>query len=739
MPDAIAEPEHGAGHADHADHSSEAAAQPAEAGPGGAHAAIPAQAGQGGQGGQGGQAEAGHGLSKPDLEALVQAGSTQAAENQPGPAASPAAAGRQPGTGQTKPDLTLLGWLAEAGAPPAMAGRIIDHLGPAPADELRENPWLVLEVPGVGPTAADAVALAVLGPQVQQEDPRRTRALVGWLLRRAAHRGSTAHGADVLAQELKQLAVTDPAGAIADAIETGQAHAFAEPVALTADSGADEENYFEELDDTDDDDPAAMLTSPRTVLCLERWAFVEQAAAEVVQRLFATPEPVESAPEADLSAPLLAAVAENGLTLATGVTETALLPVLAAFPDALVATPSAASLRTLHAAGIPAVDTRTLAAEDYAALAETQLLIIADAQLLSLEAGTSLLEATAEGTHVLLAGDPATLRSPEAGALFRDLLEINEPEFGGPLPRQTIKRRPTGPLTALSEAVRYGGLPPRELLQGPDGQSKEVVIVTVKDPQEAVGRTLQLVTDSIPRTFKFAPDQIQVVAPRAEGPVGTNTLNAALKTRLNPGPGRCAGFDPGDRVVVFAPVPEVGLHGGETGTVTEADESSLTVQFDPPHELHRPVVQVAGAPDASGVQAAADAEAAEDEDDIDADADAAADEIANVPVPAPQAEPAAPKTPETQWRIDPASAAEYLRHGWALTAREAQGGRWPAVVTVFDGGTAPELTRALVLGTVNLATEHLSVIHGAGAMLAKAVESIPDQPRRTRLQFALRD
>jgi hypothetical protein len=379
-------------------------------------------------------------------------------------------------------------------------------------------------------------------------------------------------------------------------------------------------------------------------------------------------------------------------------------------------------------------------------LAGAQVLLIADAQLLSLELGTALLEATAEGTHVLLAGDPVSLRSHEPGALFRDLLEITEPEFGGQLPRHAVKRRPTGPLTALIEAVRYGGLPPRELLQGDDGKSKDVVIVTVKDPQEAIGRTLQLVTDSIPRTFKFDPDQIQVVAPRAEGPVGTITLNAALKTRLNPGPGRCAGFDPGDRAVLVGPVPELGLHGGETGVVAEADEFGLTLQLDAPHQIRRPAAAQAGAgggigDGGTGGPAADTAEAEfEAEQGKAGEPESAAASVAAVATDPPghggQAEA---EEPETRLRIDAAGATEHLRHGWALTAREAQGGRWPGVVAVFDGAAAAELTRALVLGTVALATEHLSVVHGAAGMLAKAVETIPDHPRRTRLQFALRD
>jgi hypothetical protein len=72
-----------------------------------------------------------------------------------------------------------------------------------------------------------------------------------------------------------------------------------------------------------------------------------------------------------------------------------------------------------------------------------------------------------------------------------------------------------------------------------------------------------------------------------------------------------------------------------------------------------------------------------------------------------------------------------------LTLREAQGGHWPAVVAVLDGGSAAALTRAAVLGAFVPADSHLSVVHGAGRALAEAVEQRPHTPCRTRLAQAL--
>jgi hypothetical protein len=593
----------------------------------------------------------------------------------------------------------LADWLAAAGAPGDIAAWIGEALGESAAEQVAADPWCVLDVPGIAPRAADALARAAL-PDAEPSDPRRTRALVSWLLRRAATAGNTVLGADAVAQALGRLGVTDATGAIADAIENGAALAFAEAVSLPDDADEQEAERFERLDGEDDDDPASMLTSGRTLLGLERWAFAEQAAADAAQRLAATPEAVEAKQDVDSSDPLVAAVAEHGLTLVTGASAARLGLLAAAFPAALVASASAAGLRTLAAAGADALDVRRFGQEP-GLIGSADVVVVADAQLLGVESGAALLEAARDGAHVVLAGDAGSLPGPAPGLLFRDLLEIDDPQFGGRLPRVEIKQRPTGPLTSLADAVRHGGLPPQDLLLGPDGTSKEVVIVPVREAGEAVHRAVQVAADSIPRTFGFGGREVQVVAVGTDTAAGTGPLNEALKARFNPGPGVCGRFDAGDRVVVASPLPELGLLGGETGTVRAADEHGLAVDWDAPHAAAGIAV---GAPNAE------------------------ADGVSVGESTAKHAEAA----------FGPAEVPA-LKHAWALTIAEAQGGRWPAVVAVFDADSAPTLSRALVLGAITLATEHLTVVHGAGRSLAEAVENMPDQPRRTRLKHAVSD
>jgi exodeoxyribonuclease V alpha subunit len=78
-----------------------------------------------------------------------------------------------------------------------------------------------------------------------------------------------------------------------------------------------------------------------------------------------------------------------------------------------------------------------------------------------------------------------------------------------------------------------------------------------------------------------------------------------------------------------------------------------------------------------------------------------------------------------------------LRHGWAITVHRAQGSEWGAVVAVFPSEAATMLSRPLVYTALTRAQHHLSVVHGAGPALARAVRTIGERPRETRLAALL--
>ncbi|KQC36831.1 AAA family ATPase [Frankia sp. ACN1ag] len=204
---------------------------------------------------------------------------------------------------------------------------------------------------------------------------------------------------------------------------------------------------------------------------------------------------------------------------------------------------------------------------------DADLVVVDEASMLDAELAAALLDACAEGTHLMFVGDPAQLPSIGPGQVLTDLLESGEVPVTEL--RRLYRQVDGGAIALMAAAVRGGELPPP-----PPGPGREVVVVPSSSSGEAAHRTVQLVTDSIPRALGIPVADIQVVTPVHAGPAGTGALNAALKRVLNPGAGAVSGFDVGDRVVATANHIDVGFANGEIGTVVAAGErGALRVAF----------------------------------------------------------------------------------------------------------------------------------------------------------------
>ncbi|MEU6178591.1 helix-hairpin-helix domain-containing protein [Streptomyces coeruleorubidus] len=577
--------------------------------------------------------------------------------------------------------------LGEGGAPEALAPQVAAALGEGADELLRADPWQLLRVAGVRPEQADGFARALLGAECGPDDERRGRAVTVWLLEQAALAGHTALEMPALLAALAQRGVPEPDSAVQDAIAEGEALVFQDALEET---GAAPAPAGEEGTEEDEERPVRVLVG------LERYALAEESLADGLARL------VNSVPKQDGSAEdwergaaaaqgstgeLLRAVAAHGLVLHTGgeasLTEPAALLTAAhtlglrawaATHGPIGRTRFAALLhRSETASGTPSTEARSPGAHSPVATVagllsgaegpgrdadgalDLDLLVVLDAPQLDVETAALLTESLPDGARLVLAGDPGVLWSVGPGRVFADLLAAR-------ICPQVASRRPDpGPLGELVSGIGIGEL---NQVEAP---GKEVVIVPVRDAGEAVHRTVQLVVDSVPRAIGVPPEETQVITPGHGGAVGTRALNAALKERLNPGPGRFGGFDPGDRIV-YSPVPGRAL----PGRVVKADAEGLHLSC-------------------------------EGED---------------VVVPKERVE-------------------QSVRHGWALTAHQAVGSRWPAVVVVLPGDAAQALSRPWVYTAFGRADRHLSVVHGVEQALARAVAEVPAKPRTTRLPVLL--
>ncbi|MFF0201679.1 helix-hairpin-helix domain-containing protein [Streptomyces sp. NPDC005017] len=575
--------------------------------------------------------------------------------------------------------------LSRGGAPEALAAQVAAALGEAAAKELGEDPWQLLRVAGVRPEQADGFARALLGAECGPDDERRGRAVTGWLLEQAALAGHTALELPALTAALAQRGVPDPDTAVQNALAEGDALAFqdaldepgAAPAAGRRAEAADEDRREDGDQDGEDSRPVRVLVG------LERYALAEESLADGLSRL------INSAPQQDGSAEdweraaasvqgsvaeLIRAVAGHGLVLHTGGDASL------AEPAALLGAARGLGLRAWAAAHSPlgrgrfgelpgALDAAgagvaTLAGllsgaegpgRDTDGALDLDLLVVLDAPQLDVETAALIAESLPDGARLVLSGDPGVLWSAGPGRVFADLL-------GARVRPQVASRRPDpGPLGELVSGIGIGEL---NQVEAP---GKEIVIVPVRDAGEAVHRTVQLVADSVPRAFGVSAEQTVVITPGHGGAAGTRALNAALKERLNPGPGRFGGFDPGDRIA-YSPAP------GRTlpGHVVNADADGLHLSC--------------------------------------------AGEAVVVP----------------RDRVEGA-----VRHGWALTAHQAVGGRWPAAVVVLPGDAVQALSRPWVYTAFGRADRHLSVVQGVEQALPRAVAELPAKPRTTRLAALL--
>jgi hypothetical protein len=535
--------------------------------------------------------------------------------------------------------------LARGGAPETLAPQVAAVLGEGAARALADDPWQLLAVPGVRAEQADGFARALLGAECGPADPRRAVALTAWLLEQAARQGHTALEIGAVRDGLARLSVPEPDKAVDLAVSEAAVLVFQEE--------------DEPEDDTEDADGAEAAEEgqgqpPRpeapVLLGLERFALAEESLADGLARLVRTVHPASwDGPE------LARAAGTHGLVLHPG-GEAA-----RAEPAALAGEARARGLRVALAAhtardgAVPVAALLSGAAgpgRDAEGALALDLLVVLDAPQLGLEPAAALVEALPDGCRLVLSGDPHVLGAAGPGRVFADLLAAR-------IAPVIASRTPDpGPIGELVSGIGIGEL---NQVAAP---GKEVVIVPVRDAGEAVHRTVQLVADSIPRAIGVPTEHTQVITVGHGGSAGTRALNAALKQRLNPGPGRFGGFDPGDRAA-HSPAPGRTV----TGTVVSADAEGLHL-------------------DCGGTRVVVPKERVESE----------------------------------------------LRHGWALTAHQAAGARWPAAVVVLPGDAAGGLSRPWVYTAFGRAERHLSVVHGVDQALPRAVAEGVAPERTTRLR-----
>jgi hypothetical protein len=588
--------------------------------------------------------------------------------------------------------------LAAGGAPAELVTATVAALGEAAPALLRENPWAVLGVPGVRPEHADGFARGLLGSDCGPDDPRRAQALAVWLLERAALRGHTAVELPELSSGLEKQGVTDPTAALAAMLGEGgdgSVMGFQEEV---QEPGSHRSASAGSAEDDEDQEPPV-----RVLLALDRLGLAEDSLADALVRLISTFEgdPVPPAAPTDETDTGADADTEADADLAGGDPA----PVLdwAAAADTAPSASAAALIRAVADAGL------VLHTGGAAARAEPVALVRA-ARGLGLRAWVAA--ATADGRRRLadehavtltglLSGAEGPGRSPD-GTLALDLLVVcDSPALDLESAATLVESVADGARLVLSgdPAELWSAGPGRvfaDLLAAkacPAVASRTPDFGPIGELASGVG-----IGELLPVE---APDKEVVIVTAKDGP---ESVHRALQLVGDSIP-RALGI-PAEQIRVLTPG-----HGGPAGT--RALNAALKQRFNP-------------GPGAFGGFDAGDA-------------------VVHSPAPG-VARPGTVRAGGPQGLLLECEGEEVrvpreqvgtVRHGWALTAHQAVGRRWPGVVVLLAPDAASELTRQWVYTAFSRAERHLSVVHAVGPALAQAVATVPAQARTTRLRGVL--
>jgi exodeoxyribonuclease V alpha subunit len=401
-----------------------------------------------------------------------------------------------------------------------LVARIETHYGSRAHRIVRERPYDLTSVFGVGFQTADTIARSV---DVAADSPARTRAGVLHVLSEAERAGSTCLPVPELASRAGELLGTAPdAGRLSEMAEAGE---------LVLEIG--------------EGDAAVWAYRPEI-------ARLERDLAEIVRELAAaraslkpsgTPPADDLIPAPEQSAAIVAAFGSR-LSIVTGgpgTGKTATIRLICAAAKAqkasvlLVAPTGRAARRMTESSGM---DASTV----HSALGwipgqgptvdelDTDLLIVDETSMANLELLVTVLRAVGPRTHVVLVGDADQLAPVGAGKPFAELVEAR------PVPIAELAhifRQAAGSMIVRgAHSVREGRAPS---FTPSESMTRDLFLIERDDPRAALDEVVTLVTERLPAHFGVdSLTDIQVFAPVYRGALGIDALNARLRETLNP-------------------------------------------------------------------------------------------------------------------------------------------------------------------------------------------------------------
>jgi exodeoxyribonuclease V alpha subunit len=452
-------------------------------------------------------------------------------------------------------------FLASLGVQAAVAARIYRVWGAESIDRLKEDPYGITALPGIGFLTADSLARALGTPA---DAPERLHAGMHYTLSQAELDGHCYLPAGELYARASRLLECDVRKHIPSLREV--------PLLVCEPAESGEELVYD----------AAMFEIERSLASAVRTLLEGQPtlALKRVRR----PRQGAFLPTDDQWHAVRVAL-ENRLSILTGGPGTGktmsmrvLVEILRAEKHSVrLCAPTGKAARRLSAAtGEPASTIHRLLEwmpeEGFTRgpdqpIEGADVLIVDEASMLSVRLAQALFSAVGPNTHVLLVGDVDQLAPVGPGRVLEDLIASRRVEVTAL--QEIFRQAARSLIVRAAHAINRGEEPP---LAGGEDTIRDFFFIRCSAAEEIFEEVITLATGRLANYYKLDPTiEIQVLAPMRKGAAGIDAINAELRARLNKRGKAVPGTQlrVGDRVIQTRNDHEHELMNGEVGVISE--------------------------------------------------------------------------------------------------------------------------------------------------------------------------
>jgi exodeoxyribonuclease V alpha subunit len=439
-----------------------------------------------------------------------------------------------------------------------LVARLDKQYGPNAHRVVREHPYELTSVFGVGFQIADTIARAV---GVRPDDPERAQAALVHVLVEAERDGSTCLPVDEAERRTAAL-VGAPADGFGDHVLVEDGFVY-RPSTLAL-----ERELAERVRDLLGAEPALetpSLDAGELEPAPEQRAAVEHAFAHRLSIVTGGPGTGKTA-----TIKLICAAAHEQRTSVLLVAPTGRAARRVSESTGLDASTVHSALGWIPGEGPQRTEEDPLRAD---------MLVVDETSMANLELLVTLLRAAGDGMHVVLVGDADQLAPVGAGKPFAELVA------GKTVPTVALThifRQAAGSMIVRGAHAVRQGQPPSFAAE--EELERDLFLIERDDPQAALDEIVALVGERLPGYYGVDPvTDIQVFAPVYRGPLGIDALNARLREALNPAGAPVLGgrLREGDKLMLSGRnLHDLGLMNGTVLRLVGVREELVTVEAD---------------------------------------------------------------------------------------------------------------------------------------------------------------